>query len=421
MELKEDIKEAKERLEAWWDHEIIDRPIISYYIPKRGKIIGGYSDARCNDWTLAQNHDAIEEALYGFERRAVRTIFGGESIPTYHPNYGAGILAAVFGIEPKFQSGTVWFSHITDIKEIIPVLETVKLNANNEWYLRFVRTVEHAAKRADGNYHVAMVDLGGILDILSSFLGPTGMILAMKRHPEIIDTCRAIILEKWLKLYDKLQGIIEKYTEGCNAWLNVWGKKRWYPVQCDFIAMLNPKWSKRFALPDIIAQMEYMDYAIYHMDGVYQIPYLEDFLSIPQLTGIQWVPGSGKALQGTDEWMPIYKKIQKAGKNIVIDTLPQLVPHIYKTLDGNGLYVRTFYISKILADFYLPDFINGDDAKLMNDAVDWAKQNQKEKLKKEQLDLFLNSKNINFNDKIKKELLKEINSILKGGLYLTFT
>jgi hypothetical protein len=107
MEFKEDIEEAKERLCAWWDHEIIDRPTISYYVPKRGKISGGYSDARCNDWTLASNHDAIEKALDGFEKRAKKTVFGGESIPTYHPMYGPGIIAAVLGVEPKFQSDTV--------------------------------------------------------------------------------------------------------------------------------------------------------------------------------------------------------------------------------------------------------------------------------------------------------------------------
>ncbi len=28
--------EAKERLKAWWDHEIIDRPLIGYWAPKLG-------------------------------------------------------------------------------------------------------------------------------------------------------------------------------------------------------------------------------------------------------------------------------------------------------------------------------------------------------------------------------------------------
>ncbi len=34
MLLKEDIEESKERMDAWWDHEVIDRPVISYYFSK---------------------------------------------------------------------------------------------------------------------------------------------------------------------------------------------------------------------------------------------------------------------------------------------------------------------------------------------------------------------------------------------------
>jgi 5-methyltetrahydrofolate--homocysteine methyltransferase len=301
------------------------------------------------------------------------------------------------------------------------LLEAVKLNSTNIWYSRLIKITEYAAKRAKGYYHIAMTDIGGVLDILSSFLGPTKLILAMKRNPAIIDTCRAIILEKILKLFNILQGIIEKYNKGCNAWLNVWCRKRWYPVQCDFIAMLNPKWFRRFALPDIITQIEHLDYAIYHMDGPYQIPFLDDFLKISRLTGIQWVPGSGNALPGSGEWIPLYKKIQKAGKNIVIDTLPQLVPYLYKSLDAKGLYVRTFYVSKNLINFYLPDFMGGQDARLINEAVKWAKEIKQEKLNIQQLDVLLIKKSLTFDDKIKGELLREINSVLRGSLALTFT
>ena len=73
-----------------------------------------------------------------------------------------------------------------------------------------------------------MTDIGGVLDILSSFLGPTNIILTMKRNPDIIDTCRSIILEKLLKLYDDLQVIINQYCDGCSCWQGVWSKKRWY-------------------------------------------------------------------------------------------------------------------------------------------------------------------------------------------------
>ncbi|MBA7477089.1 hypothetical protein ES707_12487 [subsurface metagenome] len=419
MLLKEDIEESKERMDAWWDHEVIDRPVISYYFSKKRAAIGGYLDALGQDWKLAKNPEGIEEALDSFEKKAEKTFYGGEAIPSYLPNYGPGIVAAIFGVEPKFQSETIWFSRPTKPEEIISLLESVKLNQNNEWYSRILRITEYAVKRAKENYQISITDLGGVLDILSSFLGPTNLLLTMKRKPHIIDTCREIILEKLIKIYDKLYEIIKKDCKGFNAWLNVWCRKSWYPVQCDFIAMLNPKWFKRFALPDIITQIEHMDYAIYHMDGPYQIPFLDDFLLISHLTGIQWVPGAGRQPQGSEEWIPLYKKIQKAGKNVVIDTLSEKVPHLYRNLEHKGLYVRTLYSSKIIADFYLPPFIGGGDGKLIEEAISWVKNNEYSNLNRELLEDFLNTKQYEFDNGVKRQLLKQINSSLKEKLYFT--
>jgi hypothetical protein len=421
MEFKEDLVEAKERMNAWWDHELIDRPVISYYHPKGRGAMGGYLDALGQDWTLAKDlNTEINDALTSFEKRAGKTYYGGESIPSYFLNYGPGIMAAVFGVVPHFKSETIWFSRPTEPNDIIEVLEEVKLNQNNEWYTRLKKTTLEGSKRAkEMGYQFGITDLGGVLDILSSFLGPTKIILTMKRNPDIIDMCRQIILEKLLIVYDELYEIISSNCDGFNTWLNVWCAKSWYPVQCDFIAMLNPKWFKRFVLPDLIAQIDHMDYAIHHMDGPYQIPYLDDLLSIDNLTGIQWVPGAGRPPPGSEEWFPLYKKIQKAGKNIVMDTIPESVPHIYNVFDPKGLYVRAGFSSEIAANFYLPSYIGGQEGKLVNQSVEWAKQQGLKSVKKEDVNKFLEQNDLKIEMKELRELLKETNNCLREKLFFT--
>ena len=129
MKLKEDIDEAKERMKSWWDHELIDRPVISYYHPKSRGAMGGYLDALGQDWSLAKDlNEDVSNALISFEKRAEKTCFGGESIPSYFLNYGPGIMAAVFGVIPYFDSETIWFNQPTEPKDIIEVLERVKLS-----------------------------------------------------------------------------------------------------------------------------------------------------------------------------------------------------------------------------------------------------------------------------------------------------
>lgn len=414
MILKEDIEQAKERMNAWWDHEILDRPVISYYTPLKGSVPIGIIDALNDDWSLAKNPDGIKETLENFEGRAKFTYFGGEAIPSFMPNYGPGVLAAVFGIEPKFDSNTVWYKPSIKPEEIVGILEGIKLNQNNKWYTRLLKTTEIASKTAKSNYQISVTDIGGVLDILSSFLGPTTILLTMKRNPKIIDDCREILLEKIMIMFNKIQSIIEKYCDGCNSWLNIWNKKRWYPVQCDFIAMLNPKWFKRFALPDIKAQIELLDYSIYHMDGPYQIPYLEELLAIPGLTGIEWVPGVGESAQGAPEWTNLYRKIQKAGKNIVIDTSPEKTTQVYKALNPKGLFVRTYYRSQRLANYMLPLFMGGKEGKIVFEAVDWVKSKGKKKINIEEFQSFLELNNLNIERRLKKELLTSINNYFES-------
>ncbi|MFX1497278.1 MAG: hypothetical protein ACFFBH_07115 [Promethearchaeota archaeon] len=241
----------------------------------------------------------------------------------------------------------------------------------------------------------------------------------MKRNPRIIDMCREIILEKLLIMHDELYSIIKSHCDGFNAWLNVWCEKSWYPVQCDFTAMLNPKFFRRFVLPDLIEQMEHMDHAIYHMDGPNQIPFLDDFLAIESLTGIQWVPGAGRPPQGSEEWMPIYKKIQSAGKNVVIDALPELVPKVYKMLNVKGLYVRVGYSSELTAHFYLPEFVGGENGVMIEKIADWAKSKEKLSINREDLGTFNRETSIAIPPGVEKELVKQVNNSLREKLFFT--
>ncbi|HUW91101.1 MAG TPA: hypothetical protein VMV43_11370 [Candidatus Nanopelagicaceae bacterium] len=408
MEYKEDIVEAKERMNAWWDHEIIDRPVLSYYYPKKRGKLGAYLDIIGSDWTLARNYEDIDKALDGFEKRAGETYFGGESIPFYFPNYGPGIIAAVFGVSPQFKSETVWFSLPMKPDDIVEHLESIKLNQNNLWYSRLLRITETAAKRAGKNYLITVTDIGGVLDILSSFLGPTNIILTMKRNPDIIDTCRSIILEKLLKVYDDIQGIISQFCDGCSCWQGVWNKKRWYALQSDFSAMLNPTWFKKFVLPDLVKQAEHMDYAIYHLDGPNELPHLDFLLNESSITGIQWVPGAGNAPMGSKDWIPLYKKIQNAGKNLVIDSAPENVSHLYKNLDPKGIFVRTFYRSEYIANQYLPKFAGGREGEIILNIINWLKEKGENTITKEMLDNFLLFKNLEVENKYRKDLFKEI-------------
>jgi len=222
-------------------------------------------------------------------------------------------------------------------------------------------------------------------------------------------------MEKYLHVYDELQDIINRYVDGCNTWLNVWCPKRYYTMQCDFIVMLNHQFFERFVVPDIIEQAEHMDYAIWHLDGPEQIKFLDDILKI--VDGIQWVPGfkPGVPQDGDEHWMPLYKKIQKAGKNIQMTILDHpLIPHVYKELNAKGLFVYTFYMSRAQADCYLPEFMGGNAGKIVSDILTWLNKSGNNTLNKTQLREYLAANNLVINKDLKNQIFNEVRKYLKG-------
>ena len=67
-------------------------------------------------------------------------------------------------------------------------------------------------------------------------------------------------------------------------------------------------------MPHLQEECRNLDWSIYHWDGPGQIPHLDLLLDIPELTGIQWVPGAGKPGTGSPKWFDLYRRIQARGK-----------------------------------------------------------------------------------------------------------
>ena len=55
---------------------------------------------------------------------------------------------------------------------------------------------------------------------------------------------------------------------------------------------------------------------IYHLDGIGELPHLDQILAIPELNAVQWVYGTGQP--GPYAWVDVYQKIINAGKQIMI-------------------------------------------------------------------------------------------------------
>jgi len=100
---------------------------------------------------------------------------------------------------------------------------------------------------------------------------------------------------------------------------------------------------------------------------------------------------------------------------LVIDSAPENVSHLYKSLNPKGLYVRTFYRSEYITNQYLPNFIGSHEGELILEATNWLKEQGENKITKEALNNFLLFKKLELENKYRKDLLKEINNALSSN------
>ena len=329
--------EIIKRYQAFWAHEEMERPIIHIYVPDK--------NAPWAEHEPKNVHDKWEnlEARYASSRFAMEnTQYFGEAFKHDWINFGPGALAAMMGSGYTPDWNTVWFGKEHTFFQDYDNLDELRLLADAPMYQMVLDATRLMCDRNDGSYIVGISDLGGNLDILASLRGTLTLLTDLYDHPNEVLRATEIIDEAWKVYYTKLRGILRSSGQhGHTAWLGPWCETTYYPLQCDFAAMISPDDFSRFVMPSLKRISEFLDHSIFHWDGPGQIVHLDHLLSLPRLDGFQWVAGDGAAPTWDEQWFPLYEKIQAAGKNLVMHgfSSAEEVMKICKVFSPKGLWI----------------------------------------------------------------------------------
>jgi len=244
---------------------------------------------------------------------------------------------------------TVWFGEGHTFFKDYSNINDLRLLEDSQMYKLVVKMTRVLIEGNDGSYTVGVSDLGGNLDILASLRNTEDLLFDLYDHPEMVIRATEMIDEAWISVYSKLRGMIKASGQhGHTTWLGPWCETSYYPLQCDFAAMISPDDFKRFVMPSMHRLCDYLDHSIFHLDGPGQIAHLDQLLAMPRLDGIQWVPGDGNALVWDEKWFPIYEKVQAAGKVLVLhgyDPPVEDVVNLCRTFSPKGLWLGVFMSS----------------------------------------------------------------------------
>ena len=318
--------------ERWWQGEL-GRPLV------RTSVVGMYppshvgkapiiSQANCHDfsWTPEEIIDSLDAQLSTVE-------YLGDGYPVVDfAVYGPGVLAAFCGAKLDNSSGQVWFFPPVEDPELSQV--HVKYDPNNVWSRRIKDIYRAGLKRWDGAVIMGFPDLGGVMDVVASMVGTENLLYALVDEPEEVERLVQETQQAWYEAYNDFAEVLKPqgaYTD----WNGLLSRDPAYIIQCDFCYMLGPDMFRRFVLPTLQEDARRLTNTIYHLDGIGELPHLDQILSIPELNAVQWVQGTNQP--GPYAWLDVYKKILDAGKQIMIiengleNGYEELRPHLGKS------------------------------------------------------------------------------------------
>jgi hypothetical protein len=332
-------EQTKQRFVNWWNHEGLligmwGAPEFDHCVHEQVKppAIPELLDERyCNAaFRTAQKH-----------HRLSRSIFPADVLPMATTDLGPGSLALFCGSKPGFAEDTVWFYPIMEHESEPERLPPLRFDESNSWW-RLTEDILHGCARlSKGKYLVGCPDLIENMDVLSSLRGAQTLCMDMVERPEWVEQKIWEINEVWFAAYQRIYDII-KLEDGSSAFgaFYIWGPGKTAKLQCDASAMFSPRMYKRFVVPALTAQCEWLDHSLYHLDGTQAIVHLDALLEIEPLDAIEWTPQAGIETGGHPRWYDLYRRILAGGKSVqVVNVEPDEVLPLLDAIGRKGVYI----------------------------------------------------------------------------------
>ena len=332
--------EIKARYEAWWTGTLTDSPILNVHAPAANppteRLQVQAPEEMRSRWLDAQYRAANYRANMPF------SAYVGDAFPNYWPNLGPGISAAYVGSTPHFAPDTVWFRPLP-VSTLDEIEEYLHFDPENYWWQLTCAQTQTALDVYEGDFIVGHTDMGGAMDILASLRGTQKLLIDLVEQPETVKRIEAKIIDLWCTYYDELRKLMTQAGQnGASGWMGLWAQETWYPLQCDFSAMISPEMFEEFVVPTLRRQCQFLTHSVYHWDGPDAIPHLEHLLSIDDLDAIQWTPGAGNPGVDAEKWLPFYERIVEAGKGLVLlGAPPNRIEWLTSQLPKEKLYIST--------------------------------------------------------------------------------
>ena len=341
MEFTDNWEASRERFLAFWECEVVDRCCIAVCARREGASAVPAAAAPATHDELVRSWVDPQANLKRMLASMERTFYGGESYPATHMCLGASVMAAFYGAGVEFRPETVWFDAVID--DIRSANWDVAIE-RAPLYAETFDAARYYAAQCGGRYMMGLPEIGSATDDLSLLRGMQDLLYDMLDSPQAVHRGIDALVRTWCRVHTDLYDIARACNDGgcCIPWMQTWAPGPHYQMSCDFSAILSPEMFREFIVPELEGYLRVNEYSVYHWDGPDAIKHLDAVLELEGLRAVQWTPGEGQPLTSSPRWLPYLKRIQAAGKCLVLPCARfDEVETILGQLSSRGLHIST--------------------------------------------------------------------------------
>lgn len=332
LETKPDFDQAMDRIYAWYEQQVIDRPPVRF---SRHNALFADADATAQaryrerkEWWFDAEYQ-IERFLRGLENKR----FLGETFPLFWPNLGPNVFAGCYGCPLVFGDVTTWAEPI-----LTDYAQPLALNWQSEYLAKLDELTNLALEQAPGHFLVGYTDLHPGIDWLAALRGTEQLLYDFYDNAEDVERLLSSNPADFMAFYDHFDTLLKAHAMPSVSWMEIPSFGRMHIPSCDFSTMVSPRHFRQYIWPGLAAECLAMTHNVVHMDGKGVAHHLDAILELPNVQAIQWVQGVADDLP-IMQWTPLIQKIQAAGKSVVVDLqLEELAPFMAE-VRPEGIFV----------------------------------------------------------------------------------
>lgn len=330
MENIKDFAKIQTRLEMLLHGEILDRCCVAVTAPKNPSDPYVNRPEGSESWYMDG-----ERILQRNLERLDKTYFAGDALPMLFPYFGTGGHAKYFSddVDVVYAPDTIW---IHPYLESSADLKPADLS-RSRFFAKEMEIMKYLAAESNGRYLLGMPDNCGSYDALAQLRGNEPLLMDFLDEPEEVKRAAKLCVDCLKESCDRMFEAVRGTCMGgsVHGWMNLLSKGRIMQLQCDLAVMLSPDMFEEFIMEELRSTMDFLDNGVYHIDGQEQIRHLDHLLSEPRINMCQWVSVAGQP--PLIENVPTLRRIQKAGKGLVIQINKDEIKPLMKEISPKGV------------------------------------------------------------------------------------